>query len=63
MLLAGTVICTFFRKACTENVAETGTHRDVPLDLLHVLCSGAFGIIFALLGVSVIRQRMVQRAV
>ena len=28
-LLAGTVMCTFFRKSCTENVAETGTPRDV----------------------------------
>ena len=42
-------MCTFFRRSCTENVAETGMHRDVPLDMLHALRSGAFGIVFALL--------------
>ena len=52
MILAGTVMCTFFRKACTENVAETGTPRDVLLDMLHDLRAGAFGIVFALLEVS-----------
>ena len=52
MILAGTVMCTFFRKACTENVAGTGTHRDVPLDMLQVLRACAFGIVFALLGAS-----------
>ena len=50
MSLAGTVMCTFFRKACTKNVAETRTPRDVPLDMLHALRAGTFGIIFALLG-------------
>ena len=25
MILAGTVMCTFFRQLCTENVAGTGT--------------------------------------
>ena len=50
MILAGTVMCTFFRKVCTENVAETRTPRDVPLDMLHALRAGAFGILFALLG-------------
>ena len=52
MHLAGAVRCTFFRRACTENVAETETHCDVPLDMLHVPRSGAFGIVFALLWVS-----------
>ena len=52
MRLAGAVMCTFFRRSCTENVAETETHRAVPLAMLHALRSGAFGIVFALLGVS-----------
>jgi hypothetical protein len=52
MILAGTVMCTFFRKACTENVAETRTPRDVSLDMPHALRAGAFGIVFALLGSS-----------
>jgi hypothetical protein len=50
MILAGTVMCTFFRTSCTENVAETETLRDVPLDMLHALRASAFGIVFALLG-------------
>src|SRR5262245_52974922 len=38
----GAALCTFFRRSCTENVAETQTHRDVPLDMLHVFCADAF---------------------
>ena len=30
-------------------MAETGTPRDVPLDMPHALRAGAFGIVFALL--------------
>src|SRR4030095_4043989 len=51
-ILAGTVMGSFFRKSGTENVAETGTPRDVPLDMPHALRAGAFGIVFALLGSS-----------
>jgi hypothetical protein len=47
-ILARTVTCTFFRIACTENAAGAVTHRDGSLGMLHVLCAGAFGIIFAL---------------
>ena len=52
MVSTGTVMCTFFRKSCTENAAGPGTYRVVPFDMLHVLHASAFGINFALLDAS-----------
>lgn len=67
MILAGTVMCTFFRKSCTENVAETGTPRDVCPPCYPLICFmlsvlahlASFLLCFGL----VIQQRMVRRAV
>jgi hypothetical protein len=67
MILAGTVMCTFFRKSCTENVAETGTPRDVcppcyPLICFMLSVLAHLASFLLCLGL-VIQQRMVRRAV
>jgi hypothetical protein len=67
MILAGTVMCTFFRKSCTENVAETGAPRDVcppcyPLICFMLSVLAHLASFLLCLGL-VIQQRMVRRAV
>ena len=62
-----TPMCTFFRKSCTENVAETGSPRDVcppcyPLICFMLSVLAHLASFLPYLGL-VIQQRMVQRAV